>query len=181
MDMRAVHVGTANGEGIHWHTTVRGNGEAFFADGHSEWVHDRATFDTEQPDREGLRPPLLEDAWQRVDLVGLEWTPDPKLGFERRVDGWAPRTLGNEERAGLELADPHIGFSTYTFGATALEGEVTGHEGIAASTSLGVAGVFMAIVAGIFVARRVLQRQLRREEADAYMAREFGEGTGRDG
>lgn len=174
--LAAVHVGTVDGDGIRWESTVTGDG----------WIEDPATHTplrvtgsrhvtTHQDDRDGLRPPLVPDAWQRVDLVGLEFTPDAALGLERRVDAWAPPALDAATQARLEFVDPHLGFSTFVDGTTpTLPGRVDAAGQVSATSSIGVGVLFLAVVAGLVAARRLLVPHVRREEVDDYVRKELG-------
>jgi hypothetical protein len=170
----AVHVGTLDGNGIAWESTLSGDGALTLADGRVVLVKGRQTLTTHQDDLLSLRPPLLADTWQRIDLVGLDWTPDPALGLERRVDGWCAPSFGLEERLRLEGLDPHIGFSTFVDGRVAtLAGSVapTGRVGLGAA--LGTAGLFVAAVFLMLAGRKALARKVQLEEAEAYLRKEF--------
>lgn len=170
----AVHVGVVDGSGIRWESTYVGEGEARLADGTTLRLSGRQARITHQDDQDGLRPPLLVDSWQRIDLVGLSWTPDPALGFERRVDGWCPPAFGLAERGRLETIDPHVGFSVFADGRTpTLPGRVEAAGKVAPGVLLGTVGAFVLTVLVLILARRALARRVLREEAEAYMDQEF--------
>lgn len=170
----AVHVGTLDGNGIRWESTITGKGVAMLADGSVVELHGRNQIVRHQEGLDGLHPPLLADTWQRIDLKGLEWTPDPTLGLERRVDGWCPHSFGLAERATLEAVDPHVGFSTFVDGSdSTLPGEVEKAGRVGATTTLGVGAAFICAVVVLILARRTIQVRVRAEEAAAYMDQEF--------
>lgn len=170
----AVHVGTADGDGIRWESTYSGHGALPLRDGGTVSVAGRRTVLSRQEGRDGLHPPLLADAWQRVDLVDLEYRPDAALGLERRVDCWAPPAFGGSERAWLETLDPHLGFSTYTDGGAELAGEVRRRGGVGWASALGVFAIFVLAVLCLVFARRAIAHQVRREEAEEFIRNEFG-------
>jgi hypothetical protein len=170
----AVHVAHPDGDGIRWETTLDGSGFTTLSDGSEVRVAGRTRVVRVQPDKDGLRPPMVPGLWQRIDLVGLEWTPDAALGLERRVDCWAPPAFGGRERARLELIDPHLGFSAYVDGSEGvLPGEVRPRGGVDRGVALASGAAFAGAVVLLTIARRLLARHVIQEEADAYMAEEF--------
>lgn len=130
-----------------------------------------------QRGHDGLHPPWAAGlGTQRVTVEGFDYTPVDELGLQRHVDGWMRNDLTRGERAAAASLGRHGSFPVYVTAderlrdAGGLAGTVAPIEDTSTAVWIGLGGVFTASVLGLETARRVLRREVRREDRGRYVS-----------